>query len=78
MLGEAEGSIYPLPGHLQRAGLVETFIMTWDETGRQRKYYRLTPEGAGAGGVRPPVARVPRGSGFRDGSNRRERRRHAR
>lgn len=45
LLPVGEGSIYPLLGRLQKMGLVETFIMTSDETGRKRKYYRILPKG---------------------------------
>ncbi len=41
-----DGMLYPLLHRLERNGLVEAF---WgkSETGRQRKYYRMTPAGKG-------------------------------
>ena len=41
-----DGMLYPLLHRLERNGLVESF---WgrSETGRGRKYYRLTPAGTG-------------------------------
>jgi PadR family transcriptional regulator PadR len=41
----AEGTIYPLLGRLERAGLIQA---EWVETGlgHPRKYYTLTPAGA--------------------------------
>ena len=40
-----DGMLYPLLHRLERNGLVEAF---WglSETGRRRKYYRLTPAGS--------------------------------
>jgi len=42
-----EGLLYPLLHRLERQGHIEG---TWgeSETGRRRKYYRLTPDGKGA------------------------------
>src|SRR5437588_12472817 len=39
-----EGTVYPVLHHMERAGLLTA---TWraSETGRQRKYYRLTAKG---------------------------------
>jgi len=40
-----DGMVYPLLHRLERRGLVET-VWGESETGRRRKYYRLTPAGA--------------------------------
>lgn len=40
-----EGSIYPVLGRLQRAGLVETFRVKSENGGPPRKYYRVTEQG---------------------------------
>lgn len=40
-----EGSIYPLLSRLQRAGLVEGYVVASTE-GPKRKYYRILPKGA--------------------------------
>ena len=45
-LAASQGTIYPLLSRLRRQGIVET---TWRESpaGPPRRYYRLTPDGAG-------------------------------
>ena len=45
-LAASQGTIYPLLSRLRQQGTVET---TWQEspTGPPRRYYRLTPDGAG-------------------------------
>ena len=45
-LAVPQGTIYPLLSRLRRQGIVET---TWRESpaGPPRRYYRLTPDGAG-------------------------------
>jgi PadR family transcriptional regulator, regulatory protein PadR len=45
LLVVGEGSIYPLLSRMQNEGLIEAFIVTSDETGRKRKYYRVLPKG---------------------------------
>ena len=40
-----DGMVYPLLHRLERRGLVEA-VWGQSETGRRRKYYRLTPAGA--------------------------------
>jgi PadR family transcriptional regulator PadR len=40
-----DGLVYPLLHRLERRGLVEA-VWSLSETGRRRKYYRLTREGA--------------------------------
>lgn len=40
-----EGSIYPLLSKMQNEGLVEAFVVTAEETGRKRKYYRILEKG---------------------------------
>lgn len=40
-----DGMVYPLLHRLERRGLVEA-VWGLSETGRRRKYYRLTPAGA--------------------------------
>ena len=44
LLQMGEGTIYPVLHRMEERGLIEA---TWrtGETGRQRKYYRLTPKG---------------------------------
>ena len=45
-LAAPQGTVYPLLSRLRRQGIVET---TWRESpaGPPRRYYRLTPDGAG-------------------------------
>jgi PadR family transcriptional regulator, regulatory protein PadR len=45
LLVVGEGTIYPLLSRMQNEGLIEAFIVTSDETGRKRKYYRVLPKG---------------------------------
>ncbi|WP_354702403.1 PadR family transcriptional regulator [Paraconexibacter sp. AEG42_29] len=40
-----EGSIYPVLGRLERAGLVHTFRRESESGGPPRKYYVLSPDG---------------------------------
>jgi DNA-binding PadR family transcriptional regulator len=40
-----DGMVYPLLHRLERRGLIEA-VWGQSETGRRRKYYRLTPTGA--------------------------------
>ena len=40
-----DGMVYPLLHRLERKGLIEA-LWRQSETGRRRKYYRLTPAGA--------------------------------
>ncbi len=42
----SEGMLYPLLHRLERQGQIEAFWST--ESGRRRKYYRLTPRGQSA------------------------------
>jgi PadR family transcriptional regulator, regulatory protein PadR len=45
LLVVGEGTIYPLLSRMQNEGLIEAFVVTSDETGRKRKYYRVLPKG---------------------------------
>jgi PadR family transcriptional regulator PadR len=45
LLVVGEGSIYPLLSRMQNEGLIEAFVVTSEETGRKRKYYRILPKG---------------------------------
>jgi len=40
-----EGSIYPTLGRMQKAGLIEGYLVETDGSGPPRKYYRMTKEG---------------------------------
>lgn len=40
-----EGSIYPLLSRMSDAGLVEVYEVRSEETGRKRRYYRITTAG---------------------------------
>lgn len=42
----SEGSIYPLLSRLEKGGLVNGYLVRSSE-GPARKYYRITPKGAG-------------------------------
>lgn len=45
LLAVGEGSIYPLLSRMQNDGLIEAFMVTAEETGRKRKYYRILGKG---------------------------------
>lgn len=45
LLVVGEGSIYPLLSKMQNEELVEAFVVTSEETGRKRKYYRILGKG---------------------------------
>ena len=45
LLVVGDGSIYPLLSRMQNDGLIEAFVVTSEETGRKRKYYRILGKG---------------------------------
>jgi PadR family transcriptional regulator PadR len=47
VLKTGEGTIYPVLHRLQKRGLIQS-VWRAGETGRQRRYYRLTSKGRGA------------------------------
>lgn len=45
VLAVGQSTLYPLLYNLESKGLIEGFWRQADETGKERKYYRLTPRG---------------------------------
>lgn len=46
VLAAGQGSTYPIPYGMEREGLLSSFRTTVEGTGRIRKYYQLTADGA--------------------------------